>query len=90
MRRVRPYRFVPQTSDPADPIGRALCGSGTPPPEPLFCVPRAPFAIRLKRTAHKLPVTGVRTPGVALIITNECPAVGLYPAVHPNFPLGRA
>src|SRR5438874_7490598 len=36
MRRVHPYRFVPQTSDPAVPIGRAQRGYGTPPPEPLF------------------------------------------------------
>ena len=34
--RFSPYRFVPQTSHPADLIGREPRGSGTPPPEPPF------------------------------------------------------
>src|SRR5947209_8160247 len=37
MRRVHPYRFVPQTSGLADPSAASPSGSGTPPPEPLFC-----------------------------------------------------
>ena len=36
MGKARPYRFVPQTSHPADSIGREPRGSGSPPPEPLF------------------------------------------------------
>src|SRR5207237_9168766 len=39
-RKVLPYRFVPQTWSPADPIGRRLRGSGSPPPEPLFLGPK--------------------------------------------------
>ncbi len=42
MRRVRPYRFVPQTYEPADPVGRTRAAPEFPPPEPLFCVSLLP------------------------------------------------
>src|SRR5271166_2906257 len=39
MRKVQPYRFVPQTSYPVEQFDRWSCGSGFPPPEPLFSAP---------------------------------------------------
>src|ERR1700731_2781121 len=36
MRKVQPYRFVPQTSYSVEQFGRWSRGSGFPPPEPLF------------------------------------------------------
>jgi hypothetical protein len=37
MRKVQPYRFVPQTSYAVEEFDRRSSGSGFPPPEPLFC-----------------------------------------------------
>jgi len=37
MRKVQPYRFVPQTSYSVEQFDRWSSGSGFPPPEPPFC-----------------------------------------------------
>src|SRR5271167_3288360 len=50
MRKVQPYRFVPQTSYSVEQFDRWSCGSGFPPPEP-------PFFVLLT-----LPTTGRRVP----------------------------
>ena len=40
MRKVLPYRFVPQTSYTVEQFDRWTCGSGYPPPEPPFLFAR--------------------------------------------------
>ena len=42
MRKVQPYRFVPQTSYSVEQFGRWSRGSGFPPPEPLFFANSSP------------------------------------------------
>jgi putative endonuclease len=49
MRKVLPYRFVPQTSYTVEQFDRWTCGSGYPPPEPPF------FLRDGSRIAHSFP-----------------------------------
>src|SRR5271169_6537552 len=75
MRKVQPYRFVPQTSYSVEQFDRGLRGSGFPPPEPLFF--RALGQDIGNNTVTPAPATRSK------IVTPAKEAVKKFAATHP-------